>query len=183
MMKITAASEAISYIAVMVKQYQARYAVYHVFNTVQGFLFTSYFINVLKPARHQALVAVSAFAWPLVTVLNCVFLQSLTTLNYNILLLECFCFVTLSLTSIYQKIRTNVNDNIFGDIHFRLSLLFLFLWSSTLFFWATVQILYRNHWQYADVLQYAQMTVNIIMYMGIGATLFFHDQKRILENI
>jgi hypothetical protein len=108
---------------------------------------------------------------------NILFFQPLSTLNTNMIMLESLCFVTLSLYFIYRIIKQDLAENILYYPHFWMCIIWLVLWSSSLFFWAFVKVLYRGHWKYIQTAMHCEAIINAIVYTGIGTVLFYADGK------
>ncbi|MCB0695942.1 MAG: hypothetical protein KDC07_01175, partial [Chitinophagaceae bacterium] len=61
--------------------------------------------------------------------------------------------------------------------HFIITLLLLLLWSTSFFFWAFIAVLYKEGWAYTEIVSYTHLTINIIVYLGIGITLFYNSRN------
>lgn len=178
---LTSVSELCSYIATVNEKYELRYTIYHFYNVVEAFVITAYFIYAIRPIYYRKLMIANAILWPSIGIANAVWLQPLHTLNSNMLMLESFSFITMSLYSIYHILRDDTVDNIFNHPHFRIAAIFLISWGSTFFFWAFIKILYRHHWPYMDAAVYMQAIISILVCVGIAITLFISSKKKIYE--
>lgn len=177
---VTVISEVLCYISLIQGHYKTRYSLFHFYSIFQGGLLSGYFLEVTKPYHHGKYLIATILFWPLIGVLNIIYLQPLDALNSNMLLTESLVFITLSLLFIYKSLK---GDGVTITSHFIISLTMLVFWSSTLLFWATIKILYRNHWKYTDQIMYAQAIVNIIAYLSIALTIFYHTKKKKLESV
>jgi hypothetical protein len=177
---VTVISELLCYISLINGHYEARYSLFHLYSILQGSLLSGYFLQVTKPYHHVKYIIAIVLFWPLTGVLNIMYLQPLDALNSNMLLTESLVFITLSLLFIYKSLKV---DGLTISSHFIIALIMLVFWSSTLLFWATIKILYRNHWKYTDQIMYAQAIVNIIAYLSIAVTIFYHTKKKKLESV
>lgn len=177
---MTVISEVLCYISLIEGHYKTRYSLFHMYSIFQGGLLSGYFLELIKPYHHgKYLIAIVVF-WPLTGLLNIIYLQPLDALNSNMLLTESLVFITLSLLFIYKTLK---GERVIITSHFIISLIMLVFWSSTLLFWATIKILYRNHWKYTDQIMYAQAIVNIFAYLSIAITIFYHTKKKNLESV
>lgn len=177
---VTVISEVLCYISLIQGHYRTRYSIFHLYSIIQGSLLSGYFLEVTKPYHHGKFLIAIVLFWPLMGFLNIIYLQPLDALNSNMLLTESLVFITLSLLFIYKSLK---GDRVTITSHFIISLIMLVFWSSTLLFWATIKILYRNHWKYTDQIMYAQAIVNIIAYLSIALTIFYHTKKKNLESV
>lgn len=179
---LTCGSELCSYFLSTNKNFDTRDAVYHFYNIIQAFLISAYFIFAIKPEKNFKILIASAVVWPIIGILNALFLQPINSLNNNMLMVESFAFVTMSLYLIYRILQNEGIMNIFSYPHFLIAVLFLLLWSTSYFFWAFVKILYTAKWQHMQSVMYLQAVVNIIFYSGIGLVLFFYPKNKPIEN-
>src|SRR5579872_3553381 len=161
-----------SYMAVIHGKYTARYIIFHIYGILQAFLFTAYFIYAIKPFRHRMMIAFSALFWPAIGMLNIMFLQPFNELNSNMMMAESCSFTTLSLYYMYYLLKDERIENIFSFPHFWMTFIILISWSSSIFFWAFIQILYLSQWQHIVVVFYAQAALNILVYVSMAAVLF-----------
>jgi hypothetical protein len=90
------------------------------------------------------------------------------------MLLEGFCIITRSLYYIYWLLKNDIVRNVFTAPHFWIAISFLTIWSMTLFFWGFIITLYGTQWAYTNMIMYLQVTLNIIIYSGIGVILFLY---------
>lgn len=174
---LTTVSEGLSYLAVQLGAYGIRYTIYHVYNVLQALLLTRFFIYALRPRHSRSLLLAAYVTWPLLGLLNALFLQPCDKLNTNILLLETFCLATLSLYYIYTVVRSDIATNIFRHPHFQLAIICLISWSGTFFFWAFIGILYHEQWPYTDLVMYSHALLNILTYAAIAAVIWYYPKQ------
>lgn len=179
---ITACVEIAAYISILHQNVLIKGSLYHVFNIVEGILGTAFFLNCIRPRRYRGLMLLSITAWPLAGMLNMVFLQPPDNTNSNMLMLESSVVITMCLYFIYWLLRNEQVVNIFLYPHFWVAMLWLVLWSSTFFFWAFIVILYKQRWQYLQFAISMQAVMNMLVYTGIAAVLFFYPKMKQLEN-
>ncbi len=177
MLVITSVSELCCSVAGMYQKYFIKLSIYHFYNIIQASLISAYFIYAIAPRRMNSILTISSMLWIAAGIANLLFLQPLGTLNSNMLVLESFGFVTMSLYFIYYILKNDLAGNIFRFVHFRMAFILLVYWSSTLFFWAFVKIFWYDHWQHILTLMYIQSVIEIIVYTGIAATLYYSGKK------
>lgn len=180
---LTAICEWVAYFAYSNKMYVAKGAIYHFFNMVQATLLSAYFILLSDVQRKRILIVASAIIWTLTGTLNMLLLQPMEGLNSNMLMVESFAFITLSLNDIYQQLRAHTDVSTFTTARFAFAMICLIMWSSTLFFWATVKILHTNHWKHIDTLINANIVNEIVMYLAITTILLSRPKHTNVENI
>jgi hypothetical protein len=174
---LTSISEICCYVAVIYARYLLRCNIYHFYDIIQSILTTAYFIYAIKPHHYRKLLLLNFIFWPAIGISNIIFFQPLGTLNTNMLMVESFVFITLSLYFIYLTLKNDKVANIFKDAYFRIAVIILCLWSSSFFFWALVDFLFQGKWKYADVTMYLQSLIEAMAYFGIAATLYFYDKR------
>ena len=183
-MFLTFANELISYLAGIYKVYSIRYVANHICDIVLLCIVTSYFLS-LQPTRNQNALSLSNLIfWPLLGLINILFFQPITQLNSNILILQCFWFISLSLNLIYITIKNDVVENILSYTHFQICVIWLLLWSSSLFFWAFLKVLYRGNWEFMTTALHVKALINCFCYLGLafvmyksGKTKLYHGTK------
>ncbi|MBX2906340.1 MAG: hypothetical protein KF744_09905 [Taibaiella sp.] len=180
---IASLAELISYLAYMNERYLVKTATSHIYSVVEAIILSTYFTYVNRPYRSSRYHIVAIIAWSVAGILNVAFLQPLEGLNSNIILLESFYFVTMSLYSIYIILKNASITELRYHPYFRIAIICLVTWSCTLFFWATIKILYRNHWTYIQSVMDAQAIISTLSYLAIGVTLFFYPKNKAFENI
>lgn len=174
---IIAIAELSTYIFIKTERHSTKYIVFHISSVVEMILLTAFFIRLLKPPHYALLMRINIIGWPIVGGLNILLLQPITHINTNMLMLESFSIITLSLYFIYRILKNDQTERLFNNPHFWLSVLWLILWSATFFFWAFIKILYRNQWAYVDTIMNIHAIINLIVYAGITAVLFFYPKK------
>lgn len=178
MLVVTSVSELCCSVAGMYHKYFIKLSIYHFYNIIQASLISAYFIYAIKPSHMQRIMVFNSIFWIVAGVANLLFLQPLGTLNSNMLVLESFGLITMSLYFIYYILKNDLAYNILRFVHFRMAFIMLVYWSSTLFFWAFVRIFWRDHWQHVLMLMYIQSVIEIMVYSGIAATLYYSGRKK-----
>lgn len=176
---VTSVSEVSCFIATINKNYYLKLSIYHFFSVIQASLITAYFVYATGFKKPVAIITASAVFWLLAGVGNAVFLQPLGTLNSHMLMLESLAIITFSLYLIYSTLKNDWVENIFRFVHFRIAVLQLVFWGVTFFFWGFVAILWKNKWQHATGLMYAQTVIEFLVYSGIAISLYQVNKKPI----
>jgi len=174
---LTDISEAASYVLIKYKEYGARYSLFHVYSVIQLIFISLFFIFTIKPRNYQKLIVTTIILCPLIGILNIVLFQPINKLNTYMLMFESMAINTMSLYLIYITVRKSVSKNIFRSTHIKITFLFLLHWSCTFFFWAFISVLFIEQWEYVNLASYMFAMVNIVVYGGIGLTLYFHYQE------
>ena len=177
MLAVTSVSELCCYVAVSTGRYADRPCIYHVYNIIQAFLISGYFIYAVKPVQKNRILLYSGIFWVAAGLGNLLFLQPLRSLNSNMLVLESFVFITAALYFIYRTLKNDGIENMFRYPQFQMSMVLLIYWSSNMFFWAFVKILYNDHWRYIGVLMTVQEVIEVLSYLAIGAVLLYSGRK------
>ncbi len=174
---LTAIGEMLSYITSEMKAYFIRNRIFHVDCIIEIFLISLFFIYAIKPKHYRKLIVLTVIVWPTMGILNIFLLQSFDTFNENMLMLESFSTITMSLYFIYWLLKNDRVKNIFAYPHFWVAILWLLMWSITFFFWAFVRVLYSERWPYIDTAMHIQAIVNIVAYAGIAAVLILYPKN------
>jgi hypothetical protein len=99
--------------------------------------------------------------------INIRYFQPLTSLNSNILLLESFCITAMAMIALYKMLLSERILNVLRHPYFIVWSILLVYWSASYFYWAFIEILYRNNWHY-PLIDAAQTILNIAEYAVIG---------------
>lgn len=177
------ASECASYFAYVNEHYMVKTVLSHVYSIIEAMILSSYFIHANRPYHHRKYIFAAIVFWPAVDLLNTSFLQPLKGVNSNIILLESFTFITLSLYTIYALLKNDMVVGLRYNSRFQFSIVSLVMWSCTLFFWATIRILYRNRWPHVHTLMDIQVIINTLAYLAITITLLNSIKKKPIENV
>lgn len=169
---LTVISETASYILVELKEYGVRYSVFHIYSMLQLLLISLFFIFAIKPYHYLKLIFAGIVLCPTIGIINIIYLQPLDRLNTNMLMFESFAINSMALYFIYYTIKNTGTRNIFKNIHVRIALLLLVMWSSTFFFWAFISVLFIGEWQYADTASHFFMIINILVYACLGILIY-----------
>ncbi len=180
---VASASECASYLDYANKQYLTKTVISHLYSIIEAMILSSYFIYANKSYHHRKFIIAALVFWPSLGLLNIAFLQPVNGLNSNVILLESFIFITLSLYSIYALLKDEMVFGLRHNSQFQFSIISLVMWSSTLFFWATIRILYRNRWPHVHTLMDIQVIINTLAYLAITATLLNSIKKKTIENV
>lgn len=150
MLSIGLLTELTAYAAVRMDNIPLKGAVYHVYSIIEMVFISAFFIALIKPCHHRKWMFANIIVWPVLGVLNIIFLQPLDGLNTNFLMLESFSIISMSLYFIYWSLKKNSIANIFKSAYFWMAIAWLVYWSGTFFFWAFITILYSDMWPYIN---------------------------------
>lgn len=177
LMAITLVTEGVSYILFIAHRYDARSAIYHVFNPIQAIIFSAFFLSVMDVALTKIRLLLIELCWIMVASLNVIFFQKVHSFNSNVLIVESVLFITASLYYIYVALRTGADRNLLLLPNVRLVLVTLTLWSATFFFWPAINILFKMHWRHVNTVMYAQLFFNLLIYSSYGLTFLLYPSK------
>jgi hypothetical protein len=155
------------------------YLVYHIFNPIELWLISIYFLRTLN-IKHPNLPYIILVICIIIATINSFFLQSTRTINSYFLLFESFCVIGMSLYGMYYILKTEQIVSIVTYPHFWIFSCLLLYASSTFLFWGYFQRFFEEHWEYANALMYIQAGVNIITYLLLGLTIFFTCKPKAL---
>ena len=180
---ISSISDLSCFMAIILEKFSFRSTIFHFYNIIQGIFLTIYFLTNIKPNYNKIHLILIVLFWVSAGVLNFIFFQPLGTLNSNMLMLESFIFITLSLYYMYITMKNDRIGNIFRHTHFILSFILIVYWSTTFFFWACLKILYSNHWKYIMNFMYFESVIEILVFLSISATLFYYSKQNKMHEI
>ncbi len=183
LLSISLLSEIASYAAVRLEAIDLKDVIYHCYSIVEIVLVTLFFLEAIKPYRYRKLKLLAIFLWPVMGILNVILLQPLRKLNTNMLMLESFSIITMSLYLIYWLLKKNSNENIVKNPHFQMAVVWLVYWSGTFFFWAFIKILYGDRWPYIHTAITLQSMLLLVTYLGfLLIFLFYPKNTRTIES-
>jgi hypothetical protein len=152
-----------------------REPVYQVFNVVETSTIIFYFSRTAK-LKYRYFVPGFVVLWIVLCLLNIAFLQPFYVLNTNMISLESFVAITMSLYALYQILIDDAIDTPLQHPHFWIWICLLLYFSCTFFFWPCIRILYRQKSHYYGVVIYSQIIVNILAYAGLSLTLLLYPK-------
>ncbi len=176
LLAITSISELYDFIAVKTKNVFIKDVLSDVYTIIEVVLITSFFLKINNIRNYRRKVVLSTLIWLTLSIVNIAFLQPLNVLNSDILVLESFGIITMSLYSIYRMLKNDMVQNIFLNPYFWMSVIWLVEWSCTFFFWAFLKVFYRNHWPYLYLLLDMNIMINLVANVGIMAVLFYYPK-------
>jgi hypothetical protein len=151
--------------------------VYHFYNIAEIILTTAYFLKTIKSYHFFRIMLISAVVWPVLGIINLVYLQPINKFNSNILMLESICIIAMSLYSLYKILLNDTLHNVLKYPHFWIWSIQLFFWSSSFFFWGYYEVLMQKGWALMPSFAKAQAIINILVYFGIGLTFLFYPKS------
>lgn len=144
-------------------------------------LYYNYSITVLKKRNlgiHFAIAGV------LLGIMNTFFFQPLlTTINSNLLFLECLMVLCLSMFSIYKMLTKEIEYlQLHRKVHFWLPCILLFYQAATLSSWGLYDKLGDSEQEKAMALDVIVLSINIITYLCYGALLLYYPKLKLLVD-
>ncbi len=156
---------------------------YHVCPVIELVIITTFFLVLHQPDNYKVKMICFNTFWLTIGLLNTIWLQPVSMLNTNMLMIECFSIITMCLYSIYDMLKNGRIGNITNAPFFWISVFWLLEWSSNFFFWAFVKILYNRHWAYMGLAMNLHIVTNIIVYLALTLVFFKYPKKMIpFEN-
>ena len=153
--------------------YNNNNAVFHFFNVIELYLISIFFFKSILLRHFKVALICITVIYPLLGILNALFLQPLDVLNSNFIVLESFIVMAMALYSLYRILINEKIHTIQSHPQFWFWVCLLIYFSATFFFWPIIKILYVQKRNYYLAI-YMQIVINIIAYSGIGSTLFFY---------
>jgi hypothetical protein len=142
---------------------------YHAFAVVQLTFIVAYFLHLHQIFTTGRLVVAAGVATG-AAVLNVINFQPLDGINSNFLMLESIIIIIMSIISLYRIIDDERIEWPSRNVHFRIWLFLLILWSSTFFWWGLYTYIEQNK-ELRNIANYIRVVLNIIIYAGIGIAL------------
>lgn len=150
--------------------------IYHVFNPIQFLIISLYFNESIPSFKRKNIGRYIGTIGVIASVLNILFLQPLNTSNYYFLVFESLIIVFMALYS-FIEMFLNENHDLIRNQHFWISFILLSFWSITLTYWAMHEIIDKHAAYFIKYIAYILVSVNILTYLGLGATLFLTSKK------
>jgi len=174
LLSITFLSETLAII--MTKIHKRHTAVYHIYNIIEIIIISLYFMQAVEKANQRKYILWIIVFWSAIGFGN-MLIQPITSLNSNMLIIECITIVPMALYSLYKILLDDKIMNVTAYPHFWIWTCFLLYQCSTYFFWAFFDILIlKSH--YRNALIQAQIIVNILAYAGIGLSFFLYPKMK-----
>lgn len=149
--------------------------VYHVYCVIDFFLMTLFFFKTIFATIRYLYINLAAITILTIGLLNCFFFQPITKLNSNMLVLESFCVIIMSLFALYKILIDDTVTIVFKHPNFWFWVFFLILYTGTFFFWSCIVPLSKNY-KIIDKAQDIQVFINVIVYFGIGSVFFCYPK-------
>ena len=150
--------------------------IYHVYSVVEISLYSICFLDTLKFNRVIAKALLSSF-WLMIAILNIKLFQPITRFNSNMLVIEAFSIIAMSIFALYKILLNNMIVNIFKSTLFWIWSLTLFYWCGTFFYWAFIELIYTRGSPYTNFISYFQVAINIIFYAGMAVVFLFYPKS------
>lgn len=145
--------------------------IYHIFTIFEFSFIYYYFLKTVLVKYYKWIFLFVIILWIVLCVLNMIFLQPFNHLNSNMITLEGFITIGMSLYALYKILINDKIESIITYPHFWFWAFFLVYFSCTFFFWPCIRVLYRNKSIYYNFVIYSQIIINILIYTGIGIIL------------
>ena len=176
------ATETVGYIAA--KYYRNNYPVFNIAFFAEFALMALYYNYSLPVLRKRKLGIYIAIAGVLLGILNTLFLQPLkTTINSNLLFLECIMVLCLSLFSILKLVTLDREDfHLQRKVHFWLPCILLFYQSATLSSWGLYDKLGENEKEKGAMLDVIVLSINIITYLSYGLVFAYYPKLKLVPD-
>lgn len=148
--------------------------VYRIYSPVEGCFVTLFFYSSLYKVKRRSVITAIIIGWILIGLSNYFFIEKLNLPYLNIILIECFTIIGMSLHALYAILLNDEVQDIRSQPQFWVWIIFLFYWCATFFFWASYKILYRNQSPHLKTFIYYQEMVNILTYASIGFIFLYY---------
>lgn len=172
---LTFIMEALAMLAAII--YRNNLPIYHVYSPLQ-FLVLSIYFNIsedqkrIKPAGW--IIGIGGF---ILSICNSIYLQPLTELNTNFIVLESFLVIAMSLFAFYRLLSSD-----FMYVHlsprFWFSAIFLVFWSFTFFYWLVGVLIYKSMPDKAIWLNIMIWFINIFTYSAFAAVFLSYNKMK-----
>lgn len=166
------------------KNHGTNYPVFNVAFYLEFVLMAIYYNYSIPVLKKRNLGIHFALAGVMLGILNTLFLQPLyTTINSNLLFLECLMVLCLSLFSIYKMLTLDRDDfHLHHKVHFWLPCILLFYQSAALSSWGLYDKLGDSEQEKAATLDVIVLTINIITYLSYGLVLFYYPKLKLVDH-
>lgn len=160
------------------KYYGSNYIVFNLAFYLEFTLIVIYYHYSIPVLRKRKLGIYIAIAGVVLGIMNNLLLQPiLTTINSNLLFMECLTVFCLSFFSIYRMLTSDRGHLHFPrKTHFWLLCILLFYQSATLSSWGLYEQPGYNKQEKAAMLDILALIINIITYLSYGLVLFYYSK-------
>lgn len=152
--------------------------IYNVYSVIEVMLVSLYFLVTVQPPKVRLWQVMVFVFWPVIGVLNYLYFQKFYALDTNLLILESCSIIPMGLFALYKILLDDRIIDVYKYPHFWIWALFLLLWCSSFFFWGCYEALIRGYNPYKKTFQIVELSVNILVYSGIGLSLLCGDKKQ-----
>lgn len=150
--------------------------IYHFYSVLEVSLTTLFFIKTIELKNYQIKFFLSITIWMVIAFINMYLYQPLNEINSNILIIESFFIILMSLFALYKMLLDESITNIVNYPHFWIWVMFLLLWSGSFFFWGYIRVLMSEK-KISIVAFFFQEIINIVVYTGIGLMFWKFPKK------
>lgn len=169
---------------VSAKAYGTNYPVFNVAFYAEFALIAVYYNYSIAVLKKRNMGIYFAAAGVVLGILNTLLLQPLcTTINSNLLFMECLMVLCLSFFSIYKMLTLEREDfHLNRKVHFWLPCILLFYQSATLSSWGLYDKLGNSEQQKAAMLDVLVLAINIITYFSYGLVLVLYHKLKLVDH-
>jgi len=164
--------EAIAFFAA--EKYQNNFATYHIYSPIELYVICRYFGESVTLLRRRKIGIKVGIAGIVISILNTVFLQPLSSANTYFLLFESCVVIILCLFSLLEVILAQ-DKNPYVLSGFWLTLCFLFYWSITFVGWGLFTLMVKVYFNAAPVETVLYFS-NLVFYSGIAIVFFNYSR-------
>jgi hypothetical protein len=173
LMFLTLATELTAFL--IAQRWHNNMPVYHIYNPIE-FLLTSFYFNCsIDYFRKRNTGVIVGIVGVLLSVLNTLFLQKITTINSNFLLLEGTAIIIYSLLMLHQVLLDEEHLP-YSRVHFWIALCCLIFWATTFTGWGFYAVFNADEMKVIMFFDKVLTVANFLFYIGIGTTLAMYKR-------
>ncbi|HTN45201.1 MAG TPA: hypothetical protein VL098_02555 [Flavipsychrobacter sp.] len=162
------------------KYYGSNYVIFNIAFYLEFILIVIYYHYSIPILRKRKLGIYVALAGVVLGITNNLLLQPiLTTINSNLLFIQCLMVFCLSFFSIHSMLVSDCEHlHLHRKAHFWIICILLLYESATLSSWGLYDKLGHNELEKAVMLDILLLTVNIMTYLSYGFVLFYYSKLK-----
>lgn len=181
LMLLTFMNETTTYVLVLLEK--RRTLLSHIFSFLELSLICMYFIYCLNIVHRKMYSLLCVVLSALLGYGNSCFFQSIDTYNTYMLIVEAFLIIGMALFMLYSFFKNDALINISRNIHFRIWIAVLILWTGTFFYWGLFQyFLDTKPSAFIYDLMTFQLLLNVFVYSFFAYTFFSIKKLTIVQN-
>lgn len=156
--------------------------VYGVFNPIQLVVIAFYYYESIKADKKKYSILVVGLVASIIGLLNYFFVQTPNTINNFFLLLESLVVIFFSLYSFYQMLLTDEDLQLTRYVHFWITSILLFFWTSTFLIWGLYDYLTIQLGIGLPIIHNTLLLVNVITYIGFGTVFLLYKKMQTTDG-